>query len=208
MIVVHHLENSRSQRILWLLEELALPYEIIHYKRSTIMAAPPEMKRLHPLGKAPIIEEDGTIIAETGAIIEYIVETAGGRLGAPPERAAALRYRYFMHYAEGSMMTAVLMRMVLGMVPLLGRPVKKIIQPMTDAHLNFVEAELAARPWFAGQDFTAADTMMSFPLEFATSKMNGLRAGPATAAWLQTIHARPAYQAALRRGGPYGFINT
>jgi glutathione S-transferase len=205
MIVVHHLENSRSQRILWLLEELGLPYEITRYKRSRIMAAPPEMKRIHPLGKSPIIEDDGIVVAETGAIVEYLVEKAGGRLGPPSDAAQARRYRFFLHYAEGSVMTALLMRMVVGMIPLLGRAGKKMFQPMIDTHLNYIEAELAAWPWFAGRTFTAADTMMSFPLEFAAGRADGLRGRPATAAWLDTIHSRPAYRAALERGGPYAF---
>ena len=205
MIVVHHLENSRSQRILWLLEELELPYDVVTYKRSKMMAAPGEMKRIHPLGKSPIIVDDEIVIAETGAIIEYLVEKAGGRLGPPSDAAEARRYLFFLHYAEGSVMTALLMRIVIGMIPLLGRAGKKMFQPMIDTHLNYVEAELATRPWFAGQTFTAADTMMSFPLEFAASKADGLRGHPATAAWLEKIHSRAAYRAALERGGPYVF---
>ncbi len=206
MIVVHHLENSRSQRILWLLEELGLPYEIVNYKRGRMMAAPLEMKRIHPLGKSPIIEDEGIVVAETGAIIEYIVEKAGGRLGPPAEADDARRYRFFLHYAEGSVMTTLLMRMVIGMVPLLGRAGKKMFQPMIDTHLGYIETELAARPWFAGEEFTAADTMMSFPLEFAASRVDGLNGRPATSAWLDKIHARPAYRAALERGGPYDFV--
>jgi glutathione S-transferase len=205
MILVHHLENSRSQRILWLLEELGLPYEVKVYKRLKTMAAPAEMKRIHPLGKSPIIEDDGIVVAETGAIIEYLVEKAGGKLGAPADAADARRYGFFLHYAEGSVMTALLMRMVIGMIPLLGRAGKKMFQPMIDTHLNYIESELAASPWFVGEAFSAADTMMSFPLEFAASKADGLRGHPATAAWLDKIHSRPAYRAALQRGGPYIF---
>jgi glutathione S-transferase len=205
MIVVHHLENSRSQRILWLLEELGLPYEVKAYKRLKTMAAPPEMKRIHPLGKSPIIEDDGIVVAETGAIIEYLVEKAGGKLGPPADAGEARRYRFFLHYAEGSVMTALLMRMVIGMIPLFGRVGKKMLQPMIDTHLNYMEAELAARPWFAGQDLTAADAMMSFPLEFAANRADGLRGRPATAAWLDKVHSRPAYRTALQRGGPYMF---
>ncbi len=205
MIVVHHLENSRSQRILWLLEELGLPYEVVRYKRSRILAAPPQMKRVHPLGKSPIIEDDGIVIAETGAIIEYLVEKAGGKLGAPADAADARRYRFYMHYAEGSVMTNLLMWMMAGVIPVLGR---RLLQPMTSVHFKYIESELALRPWFAGADLSAADTMMSFPLEFAATKMNGLRAYPATAAWLAKIHARPAYRAALARGGPYNFARA
>src|ERR1700722_8717735 len=205
VIIVHHLENSRSQRILWLLEELGLPYEITSYKRNKMMAAPPQMKRIHPLGKSPIIEDDGVVVAETGAIIEYLVEKAGRALGPPADGGEARRYRFFLHYAEGSVMTALLMRMVIGMVPLLGRAGKKMLQPMIDTHLDYIEAQLAARPWFAGEDFSAADAMMSFPLEFAASRADGLRGRPATAAWLDKIHSRPAYRTALERCGPYMF---
>jgi glutathione S-transferase len=205
MIVVHHLENSRSQRVLWLLEELALPYEVTVYRRGKLMAAPPEMKRIHPLGKSPIIEDEGIVIAETGAIIEYLVEKAGGRLGPPADAAQTRRYRFFLHYGEGSVMTALLMRMVVGMIPVLGRAGKKMLQPLVDTHLNYIEAELTALPWFAGQSFTAADTMMSFPLELAASKADGLRGRPATAAWLDKIHSRPGYRTALEHGGPYDF---
>jgi glutathione S-transferase len=205
MIVVHHLENSRSQRVLWLLEELAVSYEVVRYRRSKIMAAPPELKRIHPLGKSPIIEDDGIVVAETGAIVEYLVEKAGGRLGSPTNAEEARRYRFFLHYAEGSVMTALLMRMVIGMIPLLGRAGKKMLKPLVDTHLNYIEAELAARPWFAGETFTAADTMMSFPLEMAAAKADGLRGRSATAAWLNRIHSRPAYRSALERGGPYEF---
>jgi glutathione S-transferase len=169
------------------------------------MAAPPEMKRIHPLGKSPIIEDDGIVVAETGAIIEYLVEKAGGKLGPPADAGEARRYRFFLHYAEGSVMTALLMRMVIGMIPLFGRVGKKMLQPMIDTHLNYMEAELAARPWFAGQDLTAADAMMSFPLEFAANRADGLRGRPATAAWLDKVHSRPAYRTALQRGGPYMF---
>jgi glutathione S-transferase len=205
MIVVHHLENSRSQRVLWLLEELGLPYQITPYKRGKLLAAPPEMKRIHPLGKSPIIEDDGIVVVETGAIIEYLVEKAGGRLGPPADAADARRYRFFLHYAEGSVMTALLMRMVVGMIPLLGRAGKKMLQPLVDTHLDYIETELVAWPWFAGQTFTAADTMMSFPLELAANKAEGLRGRPATSAWLNKIHSRPAYRKSLERGGPYDF---
>ncbi|QIG80781.1 glutathione S-transferase family protein [Stakelama tenebrarum] len=205
MIIVHHLENSRSQRVLWLLEELGLPYEVQHYARAKTMAAPAELRRIHPLGKSPIIQDGENTIAETGAIIEYLVEKADGRLGAPGDRQSVLRYRYFLHYAEGSVMTNLLMTMVVGMVPLLGKPIQKKLAPLVKVHLDFIEAELGKRPWFAGQEFTAADVMMSFPLEFAAARMDGLKGRPNTKAWLEKIHARPAYQAALERGGPYDF---
>ena len=137
MITVHHLENSRSQRVLWMLEETGLPYEVQRYERNkTTMLAPPELKRIHPLGKSPVIEDDGQVVAETGAIVEYLAEKAGGALGAPSDREGALRYRFFLHYAEGSLMPPLLVKLVLGRVPLLGRPAQKRIQPMIDVHLD------------------------------------------------------------------------
>ncbi len=206
-MIVHHLEHSRSQRILWMLEELGLPYEIRHYARNkATMLAPPELRAVHPLGKSPVIEDDGRVIAETGAILEYLVDKADGRLGPPAHREDVLRYRYFLHYAEGSVMPPLLIKLVLSRVPLFGKAAQKRVQPMIDAHLDFIEAELAARPWFAGDEMTAADIMMSFPLEAARSRAgldNGRR--PATMAYLARIHARPAYKTALEKGGPYAY---
>jgi len=207
-IIVHHLENSRSQRILWMLEELGLPYEIKRYERDKkTMLAPPELKRVHPLGKSPVIEDsdDGRVIAETGAIVEYLVEKADGRLGPPAHRDDALRYRFWLHYAEGSMMPPLLIKLVLGRVPLMGKAAQKRIQPMIDVHLDYVESELAQRPWFAGDEMTAADVMMSFPIEAARSRAGLDATRPATIAWLAKVHARPAYQAALNKGGPYAY---
>lgn len=206
MIVVHHLENSRSQRILWMLEELGLHYEVKRYERDPkTMLAPRELRAVHPLGKSPVIQDDGAVVAETGAIAEYLVEKADGRLGAPSHREAALRYRFWLHYAEGSLMPPLLLLLVLGRIPLMGKAAIRRVQPMLDRHLDYVEAELARRPWFAGDQMTAADIMMSFPLE-AARKRGGLNESrPATMAWLNKIHARPAYQAALAKGGPYTF---
>ncbi|MES2045316.1 MAG: glutathione S-transferase [Pseudomonadota bacterium] len=207
-IIVHHLENSRSQRILWMLEELGLPYEIKRYERDRkTMLAPPELKRVHPLGKSPVIEDsdDGRIVAETGAIVEYLVEKADGRLGAPAHRDDALRYRFWLHYAEGSLMPPLLIKLVLSRVPLMGKAAMKRIQPMIDVHLDYVESELAQRPWFAGDEMTAADVMMSFPIEAARSRAGLDASRPATIAWLAKVHARPAYQAALAKGGPYAY---
>lgn len=205
-VTVHHLENSRSQRVLWLLEELGLPYEVVRYQRNKkTMLAPPELRAIHPLGKSPVIEDGGTVVAETGAILEYLVEKADGRLGAPAHREDALRYRQFMHYAEGSVMPPLLLKLVLARVPIFGKAALKRIQPMIDVHLNFIESELAKRDWFAGDDFTAADVMMSFPIEAAVARANAAQGRPHLAKWLRTIHARPAYQAALARGGPYAY---
>lgn len=211
MIKVHHLENSRSQRILWLLEELELPYEVVRYERdSKTMLAPPELRRVHPLGKSPVIEDEDAAgglraIAETGAIVEYLVEKADGRLGPPANRDAVLRYRQFLHYAEGSMMPPLLALLVVGRLGLLGKPAKKPLLAMFRQHLDFLESELASRAWFAGDEFTAADVMMSFPLEAARQRAGLGPAHPAILDWLERIHARPAYAEALRKGGPYAY---
>jgi len=205
-LIVHHLNNSRSQRILWMLEELGQPYEIKHYQRDAkTMLAPPELKRVHPLGKSPMLEDDGRIIIETGAICEYLVEKADGKLGAPAHRDDALRYRQWLHYAEGSMMPPLLLLLVVNRIPLMGKTAAKRIQPMIDTHLNYVESELAQRPWFAGDEMTAADIMMSFPLEAAMSRAGLDASRPATVAWVEKVHARPAYQTALKKGGPYAY---
>lgn len=208
MIIVHHLENSRSQRVLWLLEELGLPYTIKRYERNkSTMLAPPELRAVHPLGKSPVIVDDaeGRTIAETGAIVEYLVEKADGKLGAPAHRGAALNYRHFLHYAEGSLMPPLLLKLVLGRIPLLGKSAQKKVQPMIDVHLDYVEGHLVSHPWFAGDELTAADIMMSFPLEAARSRAGLDASRPATITWLAKVHARPAYQAALQAGGPYAY---
>ncbi|WP_425229705.1 glutathione S-transferase family protein [Sphingomonas sp.] len=208
MIIVHHLENSRSQRVLWILEELGLPYEIRRYERNKrTMLAPPELKAVHPLGKSPVIEDtqEGRVVAETGAIVEYLVEKADGRLGPPPHREDALRYRFWLHYAEGSLMPPLLVKLVLTRIPIFGKAGQKRIQPMIDVHLDHVEAELAQRFWFAGDQLTAADVMMSFPLEAARSRAGLDASRPVTMAWLDKVHSRPAYQTALAKGGPYAY---
>lgn len=205
-IIVHHLENSRSQRILWMLEELGLPYEVKRYERNKkTMLAPPELKAVHPLGKSPVITDGDHNIAETGAIVEYLVEKADGQLGPPPHRDAILRYRFWLHYAEGSLMPPLLLKLVLSKVPLMGKSALKRIQPMIDVHLDYVESELAQRPWFVGDDMTAADIMMSFPLEAARARGGLNESRPATIGWLAKIHALPAYQKALEIGGPYAY---
>jgi len=206
MITVHHLENSRSQRILWLLEELDLPYEVKRYNRDPkTMLAPPSLKAIHPLGKSPLIVDTDLVIAETGAIVQYLVERADGRLGPPAHRDAILRYRHFLHYAEGSLMPPLLVLLVIGRLGILGRPARKPIQKMLDVHLDWLETELGERPWFAGDDFTAADILMSFPLEAARQRGGLDENRPNIIDWLERIHARPAYGRALERGGPYAF---
>jgi glutathione S-transferase len=219
MLVVHHLNNSRSQRVLWLLEELGVPYEVKRYERDAkTMLAPPELRAIHPLGKSPVITDDGKTIAETGAIVEYIIETYGqGRLipaAGAPER---LRYTYWLHYAEGSAMTPLLLKLVFTALPtrapgLLKGLVKSIankaqqgfVDPQLKAHIDYWEAELTKSPWFAGPEFTAADIMMSFPLEAGASRA-GADTRPHVKAFLAKIHARPAYQRALEKGGPYAY---
>jgi glutathione S-transferase len=216
MIVVHHLNNSRSQRVLWLLEELGLPYEIKPYQRdSQTMLAPPELRAVHPLGKSPVITDGDITVAETGAIVEYIIETYGkGRLIPPAGTAEKRAYTYWLHYAEGSAMPPFLMRLVFGRVatnaPALMKPVAKgladgaingFIDPQIKHQMAWWEATLTKTAWFAGDDFTAADIMMSFPAEVA--RRVGADDFPKVTAFVDTIHARPAYQKALERGGKY-----
>ena len=206
MIIVHHLQNSRSQRVLWLLEELGLDYRVRRYERDPkTMLAPPELKDVHPLGKAPVIEDEGVIVAETGAIAEYLVDKANGRLGPPARREDVLRYRHFLHYAEGSMMPPLLALLVVNRLGLLGRPARAPVQKMLAGHLDWLESELAGRDWFAGERFTAADVMMSFPLEASRARAGLDESRPNLMDWLERIHARPAYSAALQKGGPYAY---
>jgi len=221
MVIVHHLNNSRSQRILWLLEELGVPYEVKRYERDAqTMLAPVELRAIHPLGKSPVITDSGKVIAETGAIIEYIIETYGqGRLIPAAGTAERLRYTYWLHYAEGSAMTPLLLKLVFTALPtrapgLLRGLVKAIangaqtgfIDPQLKAHVDYWDDELAKSAWFAGQDFTAADIMMSFPLEAGAARA-GAASRPHVKAFLERIHARPAYREALKRGGPYDYAN-
>jgi glutathione S-transferase len=206
MILVHHLENSRSQRVLWLLEELELPYEVKRYERDAkTMLAPPSLRQVHPLGKSPAVEDEGRVIIETGAVVEYLVEKAEGRLGPSPKRDEVLRYRQFLHYAEGSMMPPLLALLVVGRLGLLGRPARAPLLAMFGRHLDWLESELGTRDWFAGETFTAADIMMSFPLEVARNRAGLDGSRPNLIDWLERIHARPAYDAALKRGGPYAY---
>ncbi|MDQ0395586.1 glutathione S-transferase family protein [Labrys monachus] len=206
MIIVHHLNNSRSQRVLWMLEELGLPYEVRRYERDRrTLLAPADLRRVHPLGKSPVVEDDGRVIVESGAIVEYLVEKAGGRLGPPADREAALRYRMFLHYAEGSVMPPLLLKLVLARVPIMGRLAVRRIQPMIDTHLDFIEAELRQRPWFASDHMSAADIMMSFPIEAARDRGGLDESRPRTLAWLHGIQSRPAYRRALETGGPYAY---
>jgi glutathione S-transferase len=218
MITVHHLEHSRSQRVLWLLEELGLPYEVKRYARDRKTSlAPPELLAVHPLGKSPVITDGRTTVAETGAIVEYLIDQAGGKLRPEPGGADHRRYTYWLHFAEGSAMPPLVMALVFNKVktapmPFFARPIakaiannvlKSFVMPNIERQLAFMEDELAQRDWFAGRSFSAADVMMSFPLEAAASR-GGLDARyPMLKALLERIHARPAYQRALERGGPF-----
>jgi glutathione S-transferase len=217
MLTVHHLNNSRSQRVLWLLEELGVPYEIIRYNRQPNMLAPPELRAIHPLGKSPVITDNGNTIAESGAIVEYLVKTYGnGRLVPPDNTPERLRFTYWLHYAEGSAMPPLLLKLIFMMLPkrapLLMRPVvnaiaakalNTLVDPQLKQHMAFWEGELSKSDWFAGNEFTAADIQMSFPLEAASARAGLEQGHPTTMAWLTKIHARPAYQRALQKGGPY-----
>ena len=205
-IIVHHLNNSRSQRILWLLEELGEPYEVRRYERDRkTMRAPAALRAVHPLGRSPVVEVDGHRLIETGAIMDYLVARSDNRFGPPADAQSAIRYRQFLHYAEGSMMPPLLALLVVGKLGLLGRPARPTVQRMLDDHLDWLETELASRPYFAGDAFTAADMMMSFPLEASRSRGGLDQSRPSLIRWLDEMHARPSYQAALAAGGPYAY---
>lgn len=223
MITVHHLNDSRSQRILWLLEELGVPYDLKKYQRDPdTLLAPPELRKIHPLGKSPVVTDDDLTLAESGAIIEYLVERyGGGGLIPPVGTAERRRYRYWLHFAEGSAMPPLLLKLVCDRVaaspmPFFVKPVARgisrkvlaaFVNPNIARQLDFMESELSQREWFAGPEFTAADIQMSFPLEAAAARA-GLDAGrPRLMRFLERIHARPAYRQALARGGPYRFAN-
>ncbi|CAN7737391.1 glutathione S-transferase [Pseudorhodoferax sp. LjRoot39] len=224
MITVHHLDNSRSQRVLWLLEELELPYEIVQYQRDpATLLAPPELRRVHPLGKSPVVTtDDGLVLAESGAILETLVERHGqGRLAPPPGTPEAVRFRYWMHYAEGSAMPPLLLKLVFDRIekakmPFFARPIARsiaaktkaaLIAPNLQRHLDFLEGELAGCDWFVGDAFTAADIQLSFPVEAARQRAGLDASRPNLMGWLERIHARPAFRRALQRGGPYALAD-
>ena len=221
MITVHHLEDSRSQRVLWLLEELDIPYEVKHYKRDPkTMLAPAELRHVHPLGKSPVLTDDKRTVAETGLIIDYLVDRhGGGKLAPEAGSEERLTYEYWLHYAEGSAMPPLLLHLIFDTVekksPFVIKPIakaisasvkKQFIRPQLNLHLDYMENELRQHRWFVGDDFTAADIMMSFPLEAASSRQQGLNDRcPNIAAFVKRIHERPAYQRALEAGGPYAY---
>jgi len=221
MVVVHHLNNSRSQRVLWLLEELGVPYEVKRYERDAkTMLAPPELLAVHPLGKSPVIVDGDVTVAESGAIVEYLIDKYGaGRLIPPPGTPQRRRYTYWLHYAEGSAMPPLLFKLVFDRiatnpapwpVSAIARRIAATVQnsfigPNLNRHLDYMESELGAHTWFAGEEFTAADVQMSFPLEAAVSRAGLNASRPRLMAFLDGIHARDAYKRALQRGGAYDF---
>jgi glutathione S-transferase len=221
MITVHHLNNSRSQRVLWLLEELGVAYEIKKYERNPkTMLAPPALEEVHPLGKSPVITDDDITVAESGAILEYLVERYDdGRLAPAVGTPARLRWRYWMHFAEGSAMTPLLIKLICDKVvqspmPFFVKPIARAIsakvqamavEPNLERQWDFMESELTLNKWFAGNDFSTADIQMSFPLEAAAQRAGLDASRPKLMAFLKRIHARPAYKRALKRGGPYSF---
>ena len=222
MITVHHLNNSRSQRVLWLLEELGVPYKIKRYQRNAAtMLAPPELRAVHPLGKSPVITDADLTIAESGAIIEYLVERYGnGRLVPAAGTPEKLRYTYWLHFAEGSAMLPLVMKLVFGRVetapmPFFAKPIARgiaakvragFIDPNVKAHLDYMESELGKTAWFAGNEFTAADIQMSFPVEAANAR-GGLDATrPNLMGFLERIHAMPSYKRAIDKGGPFALM--
>jgi glutathione S-transferase len=208
MIRVHHLNNSRSQRVLWLLEEIGTPYEVVRYERDKkTMLAPKDLRRIHPLGKSPIIEDNGRTIAETGLIVEYLVQRYGADLAPPNDSDSYWRYKYWLHYAEGSLMPPLLLKLVIDRLGLLGRPARPFVSAQLKLHLDFLEVELADRPWFLGERFSAADIMMSFPIEAARARAGLDETRPKLMDFLKRIHGRDAYRRALEKGGSYVYAD-
>lgn len=219
MIVVHHLNNSRSQRVLWLLEELGVPYRVQRYERDPrTMLAPESLRAVHPLGKSPVITDGDVVVAESGAIVEYLAQTHGkGRWLAAPGSAERRRQAYWLHYAEGSLMPPLLMSLVFSRVrsapmPFFARPIAQgiadkvmdgFVSPQIELHLDYLEAELGDAPWFGGESPGVADIQLSFPVEAAAAR-GGLGADrPRLQAFVERVQARPAYRRALDKGGPY-----
>lgn len=221
MITLHHLNNSRSQRILWMLEEIGIDYQIKRYQRDPqTMLAPAELRQVHPLGKSPLITDGELTLAESGAIIEYLAERYGDWLlpaAGSPER---LRYRYWLHYAEGSAMPPLLLKLVFDKLrsapmPFFIKPIARgnankvrqaFISPQLKLHFDYLESQLSEHDWFAGDAFSAADIQLSFPLEAAAAR-GVLSNHPRLSDFLQRIHARPAYRRALEKGGAYDYAD-
>ena len=207
MIVVHHLNDSRSQRVLWLLEELDTPFEIKFYQRDAVTRlAPPELKAVHPLGKSPVITDNGQTVAESGAIVEYLLRQYGnGRLQVSAGSADYESYQQWLHYAEGSAMLPLLLKLYVGRLGEAGAPLAPRIDSEIANHLGYIDHALQGRQWLVGNGLTGADIQMSFVGEAA----RGLRAAyPNIEAWVRRFQALPAYRRALERGGPYGLLAT
>lgn len=208
MLVVHHLNNSRSQRILWLLEELGIEYEIKYYERDAqTMLAPPSLRQVHPLGKSPVITDSDITVAESGALTEYIINHYGnGKLIPAPDTKERLRYTYWLHYAEGSAMPPLLMDFIFNRFGLGdSEAVTAFVAPQIKLHYDYIESELQKSTWFAGSEFTACDIQMSFPLELLASQPGQIESRPKIKEFIDRIHTRPAYKRALERGGQYDF---
>ncbi len=205
-LIVHHLNNSRSQRILWLLEEIGVPYEIRHHQRDAVTnLAPPELLAIHPLGKSPVIEDEGKIIYESAAIVEYICECHGGAHLVPARGSDDhIRYLEWLHFAEGSAMTPILLNLYTSRLGEGGAPLRPRIEQQLNSHFQFMEDRLLDSGYFVGDGLTGADIMLSFPAEAAV-KMGYAADKPKLTAYVAAIHARPAYQAALEKGGPYAY---
>lgn len=203
---VHHLNNSRSQRILWLLEELGAPYEIVHHSRDAVTnLAPPELLAIHPLGKSPLIEDDGKVVFESAAIVEYLCERHNGAHLVPARGTDDhIRYLEWLHFAEGSAMTPILLNLYTSRLGEGGAPLQPRIQQQLQSHFQYMEDRLLPSGYFVGDGLTGADIMLSFPAEAAV-KMGYANDKPKLTAFVAAIHARPAYQAALEKGGPYAY---
>jgi glutathione S-transferase len=218
LITVHHLNNSRSQRVLWLLEELGLEYQVKRYQRNPqTMLAPPELRAVHPLGKSPVITQGDLVLAESGAIVEFLADRHG--FAPAPNTPERVRYLYWLHFAEGSAQPPLLLKLLFDRIkskaPFFVRPVARAIAdraldtfvlPNINRNLDFMESELAASGWFAGPQFSAADIQMSFPLEAARARGGLDEKRPRLMRFLETIHARPAYRRAVERGGEYALM--
>jgi glutathione S-transferase len=206
VITVHHLNDSRSQRVLWLLEELGLPYEIVPYTRDPVTRlAPPALERVHPLGKAPIVTEDGLTLIESGAIVESLIRRHGqGRLQPPAGTPEHEAYMQWLHYAEGSAMLPLMLSLYVARLGEAGAPLHPRIADETARHIGFIDRSLAGKAYLLGESLTGADIQMSFVGE-VVAKRHDIAAYPAIDAWVARFQARPAYRAALARGGAYGF---
>ena len=203
-LIVHHLNNSRSQRVLWALEELGLPYAIKHYQRDAVTnLAPPELKAVHPLGKSPLLEDDGVVIEESGAIIQYLLDKYGqGRFQPAPGTPEALRHLQWMHFAEGSAMTPILLQLYTSRLGDAAAPLTPRISEQLASHFGYLESQLRPSGYFVGDDLTGADMMLSFPAEIAVMQGQG-ETYPKLSAFVAKIHARPAWKVAREKGGAY-----